>query len=228
MKLAILALALTLPIAATAQSAPAPAPQAKPHRVRTGMSGFDLSAQSGKSANQVGGASRDLGSPRLFAPDSAKAFSTNPVFAWGTSDSAQKVTFRLTDAHGQTVYEKSTTDTRLRYPGDATPLTPGSFYTWTVYPENDVLGGPPRPVTVLIVGGEERSAIQAEVASAASAAAVADVFVKHHVWYDAIENYSDLLAHTPNDQDARAIRASIYEQLPVTKELADADWAMLN
>ncbi|MES2392219.1 MAG: DUF928 domain-containing protein [Acidobacteriota bacterium] len=228
MKIAILTLTLSLTLAAGAQSAPQPQPQAKPHRVRTGMSGFDISSNSGKSANQVGGASRDLGSPKLFAPDSGKAFTTNPVFSWGTSDAAQKVTFRLTDAHGQTVYEKTTTENHLRYPADATPLTPGNFYTWTVYPENDVLGGPPRPVTMLIVGGDERSAIQSEVASATSAAAVADVFVKHHVWYDAVASYSDLLSQSPNNQDARATRASIYEQLPVTKELADADWAMLN
>jgi hypothetical protein len=40
---------------------------AKPTRVRAKLDGFDLSPQSGKSANQIGGASRDLGSHRTPA-----------------------------------------------------------------------------------------------------------------------------------------------------------------
>jgi Tfp pilus assembly protein PilF len=49
----------------------------------------------------------------------------------------------------------------------------------------------------------------------------------NRVWYDAVAAYSDVLAAAPNDQDARAARAEIYDQLAVTKPLAEADWRMV-
>ena len=90
-----------------------PSAPAKPTRVRAKLDGFDLSPQSGKSANQIGGASRDLGSPRLYAPHAGKAFSVMPVFYWGTAEAGQKVTFRLTSLNGQTMYEVTTKDNHL-------------------------------------------------------------------------------------------------------------------
>ena len=226
-----LAGALMLAGVAAAQNPPQPAAQTakqNPKRVRTGMNGFDISPQSGKSANQVGGASRDIGSPRLYAPPAAKAYSLRPVFAWGTPDGAEKVTFRLSTPNGVVVYETSTTTGHLKYPSDAPTLSAGATYTWTIIPDNDMMGGTPHAVSVMIVSTPEREAMQSELAAAAGAAAAADVYVQHHVWYDAVEAYSALLDQKPDDQDARSMRASIYDQIPSTKDLADADWAMIH
>jgi hypothetical protein len=227
----VLALAL-LPLAA-AQPAQQTAPQGQqsstppktPTRVRTKMDGFDLSAQSGKSANQVGGASRDIGSPKLFAPNSGKAYSTHPVFYWGTADSAEKVRFRLRSINGQIIYETVTSSDHLAYPPDAPALAAGSAYTWTIVPENDMLGGAPQAVTLSIVGGTERDAIESALKSSPDAAGV---FVQHRIWYDALNAYSDILSHTPGDQHALAGRCALYDQLPATYDLADADWAMVH
>jgi hypothetical protein len=210
---------------ATPQNAQASTAPKTPARVRTKLDGFELSPQSGKSANQVGGASRDLGTPRLFAPNSGKAYSTHPVFYWGTADSGEKVTFRLRSVNGQVIYETATTSDHLGYPADAPALTPGNNYTWTIVPENDMLGGAPQPVTVSIVGGSERDAIDEALKTSPGSA---DVFVQHRVWYDAVSSYANTLSHSPDDQHALAGRATLYDQLPVTHELADADWAMVH
>jgi hypothetical protein len=222
------ALALCFTPSLHAQGAPAQQPPPKPVRVRTQMEGFDLSNKSGKAANQIGGASRDLGTPKLYAPGLGKAFTTNPAFHWAAAEVGAKVTFRLMSEDGQVIYEMPTTEDHLRYPGDAPALTPGSTYKWTIVPENDVLGGPPAPVSFLIVSGPEREAILAALKTANDATATAQVFVKHRIWYDAVQEYTDLIARLPNDSGAREARSELYDQLPVTKALADADWRMVH
>jgi hypothetical protein len=197
------------------------APAPPPTRVRVKLDGFDLSSKSGKSANQIGGASRDLGTPRLYAPDAGKAYTLTPTFYWETSDATQKVTFRLSTLNGVTLYQAELTGGHLVYPADAAPLTPGTTYRWTVIPENDILGGAPPAASVSIVGGTERSAIDTELKSATDPATV---FVNHRVWYDAVAAYTATLDLSPNDQAARRGRAAVYDQLPVTQPLADADW----
>jgi hypothetical protein len=199
-----------------------------PARVRTRMDGFDLSANSGKKANQVGAASRGLGAPSLFAPNVGKDFSTHPTFYWASPEKGDKVTFRLTQDNGQTLYEKATTQEWLRYPDDAPALTAGKSYKWTIVPENDMLGGPPAPVTFQIVSGKDRDAMEKQLKAAGNADAMAKVFMDNRVWYDAVAGYSDVLDRMPNDQDARAARAAIYDQLAVTKPLAEADWRMVH
>jgi hypothetical protein len=205
---------------------PAQAAPARPTRVRAKLDGFDLSPQSGKSANQIGGASRDLGSPRLYAPHAGKAFSVLPVFYWGTADAAQKVIFRLTSLNGQTMYEVETTDNHLAYPHDATSLTVGSTYRWTVIPENDMMGGPPAPALITIVSGDERAAIETELGKDPDAAN--SIFVNHRIWYDAVAGYTSILDTQPGNQDALKGRAAVYDQLPVTQDLADADWSQVH
>lgn len=199
---------------------------AKPTRVRAKLDGFDLSPQSGKSANQIGGASRDLGSPRLYAPHAGKAFSVLPVFYWGTAEAGQKVTFRLTSLNGQTMYEVTTTDNHLAYPHDAASLTVGSTYRWTVIPENDMMGGPPAPALITIVSGDDRSAIETELGKNPDAAN--SIFVNHRIWYDAVAGYTSVLEAQPGNQDALKALAAIYDQLPVTQDLADADWSQVH
>ena len=207
-------------------SAQAGQPTPPPKRVHAKLDGFELSANSGKSANQIGGASRDLGSPQLYAPHSGKSYSTHPVFYWAAAEPGAKVMFRLASLDGTTLFETATTDDHLKYPDSAAPLTPGASYRWTIKPENDLVGGAPAPATVVIVSSPERDQIATELSTAGPAAA--NVFVNHRVWYDAIDSYSTILAQNPNDQDARKMRAELYDQLPSTKPLAEADWSMVH
>jgi len=215
------ALALGVVSVAAAQTPGQPAP---PKRVHAKLDGFDVSPNAGKSGTQIGGVSRGLG-PMLYAPNGGKSYSTQPVFYWTSGDTG-KVTFRLLTSDGTVVYETATTDDHLRYPADAPALTPGTSYMWTIRPENDILGGAPKPVTIMIVGGADRDMIAKELSSASGSSA-AMVYVNHHIWYDAIDSYSTILAQKPDDQTARQMRAEIYEGVPATKSLADADWHMV-
>ncbi len=211
-------------LSACAQPAPA---QTSTKRVRAELGGFDLST-SGKTANQASGASRGTDSPLLFAPQSGKAFSTHPEFHWTTTDPGQKIVFKLSSLDGNALWEAETTDDHLKYPADAPALTPGSSYVWTVAPDNEMLGGPSPPALFVIVGGPERVKIEAELKAAPGEAGQARVFVDHRIWYDTIERYSALLASRPDDVEARTMRAQVYDQLPATKNLAEADWHMLH
>ena len=214
--------------AALLQAQTAPPTASKPARVRPHLEGFELSPKSGKSANQIGGASRDIGTPKLLAPNLGKAFTTNPEFHWASGDAGEKVTFRLTSMEGQTIYEATTTAEQFRYPGDAPALMPGMSYRWTIIPENDVLGGAPVPVTFVVLSGAEREEIQKELMVTSDPSAIAQVYVKHRTWYDAVQIYSDLIARMPANEEAHAGRAVLYDQIPVTKSLAEADWRMVH
>lgn len=216
---ALLTTALLAPSVLSAQT-----PTPRPVRVHTRLSGFDLSAKSGKSANQIGGASRDLGTPRIYAPANAKDYSLNPTFHWATPDGATKVTFRLSTINGIELYNTTTSATTLTYPADAPALKPGMTYRWTIIPENDMLGGAPAPVTFLVVAGAERAAIQSALASTTDPASV---FVQHRLWYDAEAAYNAALAKDPANQAARLGRATLYNSIPATQSLADADWKLI-
>jgi len=215
-------------------------------RVRVSLEGFDLAAKrsdhdgksgtgppgshvvAGGSPNQVPGGSRGIFGPILAAPTSGKAYSLNPTFQWQTLESNQKVSFRLTAIDGQTLYETTTAQDHLTYPADAPPLKPGESYRWTVAVESDMLGKVPEPVTFGIISGSERDAITDELKSSSSPSAVATIFVNHRVWYDAIQSYTSQLAVDVNNRDARMMRAQLYDQLPATKTLADADWSLIH
>jgi hypothetical protein len=199
-----------------------------PARVRTKLAGFELSPESGKNPNQIGGASRDLGSPRLYAPNSGKAFSTHPVFAWGTTDANQKVAFRLTAVTGQMIYEATVDANHLVYPDDAPALTPGTTYNWTIAPEMDMMGAPPAPVSISIVSGAERDSIASDLAAATGEDGAAKVFVAHRLWYDAVAAYSALVLAHPESKDYYAARGTLYDQLPATDVLASQDWARVH
>ena len=218
--LALFLVALLTPFALPAQT-----PTPHPVRVHAKLSGFDLSAKSGKSAKQIGGASRDLGTPRIYAPASGKAYSLTPTFFWSAPDGATKVTFRLSTINGIEMYEATTSATSLTYPADAPALKPGNTYRWTIIPENDMLGGAPAPVTFVIVDGAERTAIQSALASTTDPASV---YVQHRVWYDAVVAYNAVLAKDPANQTALLGRATLYNSVSATESLADADWKLIH
>ncbi len=203
-------------------------PSKAPGRVRTQLDGFELSPKSGKGANQVGGASRGFGGAKLYAPNSGKAFSTNPVFFWSVGEPGVKTVFHLFDSDGQPLYEASTSETHFTYPGNAPPLKPGTSYRWSVTSENDILGSEPQPVMFTIVSGAEREAIQAALKSALDGSSVAQVFMDHRIWYDAVAGYTSVLERIPDNVEARSARASLYEQLPATSALATADWSKVH
>jgi len=89
-----------------------------------------------------------------------------------------------------------------------------------------MLGGPPKPVLITIINGDERAAIETELGK--NPAAANAIFVNHRIWYDAVAGFTAALAQNPDDQDALKGRASVYDQVPATEPLADADWSRVH
>ena len=222
----LLAGSTLVPAQTEAKPAEPGTPDQMPARVRAKLDGFDLSPQSGKSPSQIGGAPLSPGSPRLYAPHAGKAFSVMPIFYWGTGEANKKVTFRLTALSGKTLYTVTTTENHVAYPHDATSLTVGSTYRWTIIPENDALGGPPAPALITIVSGDERSAIETELGK--NSADANAIFVQHRIWYDAFAGYTAILEQQPDNQDVLKALAAVYDQVPSTQGLADADWSKIH
>lgn len=194
----------------------------KPARVRTKLEGFDIEPKSGKAPNQIGGASRGIGGFTLYAPKLGKAYSLTPTFYWSADDATVEFTFRLSvlSAGQGDLFETKVTGGQFTYPADAPALMPGSTYVWQVTPMNDMLGGP-ASASVLIVGGSERTAVEAALHGKPEADA--KVFTDKRLWYDALAAYTNLIHAEPGRGEFYKDRADLYDQLPQTQALADAD-----
>ena len=213
------------------QSQSAPPPPAKSTRVRAKLDGFDIAPTSGKAPNQIGGASRDLGALTLYAPKLAKAYTLTPTFFWSAEDDKAEFTFKLAamSAQESPIYVKKVMGGKFTYPSDAPALKPSETYIWSVQPENDLMGGM-ASASLLIVGGSNRDT----VASALSSAKVmpdqpspeaAKIYVDNRLWFDALAEYTALIEKHPDMSQYRTARAQLYDQLPATQPLADADAA---
>ena len=228
--LATLLLLSTLSLAAQ-KTAPAPAKPApaKPVRVRAKLDGFDLAPTSGKAPNQIGGASRGIGTLALYAPRMGKSYTSTPTFFWSSDDPQAEYIFTLwPSAPGtQWSYKANVTGSHFTYPAEAPPLKPGETYTFTVQPAIDMMGGPVT-ASITILSAPERAAVESALAATtgpSSAQQQAQVFVDHRLWYDALAAYNSLIAANPAQPDLYLARAALYDQLPQTQRLADEDVA---
>ena len=218
----------------TGQTTPAP-----PRPARVKLDGFDLSSQSAHAgltpakhsgANQIGGASRGIGSVKLFAPAKGLAYSLHPTFQWsGTPDTKYKL--QMENLADHTSFEATVEGTLFTYPETAPALKPGSTYSWSVQPEIDMMGGTSDSALIVIAGGAERDAIASALAAItqtgeAGDRARAQVYFDKRVWYDAAQAYSILIAAHPDDAELHRMRGTLYDQVPATEKLADQDFAM--
>jgi len=219
---------LALPNTHAQTNAPAPV---KPARVRAKLDGFDISSKSGKSPNQIGGASRGVcGVITLLAPATGKAYTLTPTFFWGPDDPQSEYVFRLT-ASENPPYETKVRGGHFTYPAGAPALQPGATYTWSLKCAADELMKP-ASASFLVLGGSDREAVAAALVRAQTAtdpgAAQAQVFTDMRVWFDALAAYSSLIDRYPSRTEFYKARGELYDQLPQTKEtdaLADADAA---
>lgn len=206
---------------------------AKPVRVRAKLDGFDLTPKNAapvRRPNQIGGVSRGLGTLVLYAPTMGKSYTLTPTFFWRSDDPKGEYTLRVSQPGmgADAVYEAKVVGDHFTYPADAPALKPGETYVWTVQPTVDMLGGP-ASASLVIVGGSERGAVDAALAKAQAqpdpAAAAAKVYTDMRLWFDAVAAYSSLIERFPARSEFYQARADLYDQLPATSALADADAA---
>lgn len=208
-----------------------PPPPPKPSRVRTSLDGFDLSPdKKAKNLNQIGGASRGIGELTLYAPNAGKCYSGRPLFQWSVGGPGIKVDFVLKNETGAVVYQMTVESNHLLYPANAPELVPGATYSWTVKPQIDMMGSQSSPAQLVMVGGAERQELSSKLAAATASGpdpspATAQIFVDNRIWYDAIADYTDLIARHPDSKELYRARGTVYDQLPQTQALASKDFA---
>jgi Domain of Unknown Function (DUF928) len=208
----------------------------RPVRVRAKLDGFDLTPKSAtppRRPNQIGGVSRGLGTLVLYAPTMGKSYTLTPTFSWRSDDPKGEYTLRISQPGmgADAVYEAKVVGDHFTYPADAPALKSGETYVWIVQPTVDMLGGP-ASASLVIVGGTERDAVDAALAKAKTdsdpAAAAAKVYTDMRLWFDAVSAYSSLIERFPARNDFYQARADLYDQLPATSALADADVAKMH
>jgi Domain of Unknown Function (DUF928) len=200
-----------------------------PRRAQAQLAGFDL-APDKASANQIGGASRGVGSSTLvlYAPHKGLVYSLRPSF-WWRGDPNATYTFHIQDVTGGSGWDRPVTGVSLIYPADAPPLVPGKTYLWRIEPSSPLLGPPPPAAMIVVMSDTDRASIDAAVAQIQGSdvnagIARAKVYFDHRLWYDAVMQYDDLIAQNPGQAQLYGLRGAVYDQLPVTQPLADADY----
>ncbi len=198
--------------------------------MRVKLEGFDIAPKSGKAPNQIGGASRGIGGITLYAPRMGKAYTLTPTFYWSSDDPTLEYTFKISamSTEQSPLYTAKVTGGHFTYPAGAPPLEPGETYVWSVQPVIDMLGGP-ASASIVIAGGSERAGLTAQLDMAKDPAekpspAEAKIMLDARMWFDALEAYNTLIERHPKAEFYKQ-RALLYDQLPETQALADADMA---
>lgn len=211
------------------QKPPANTAAAHPARVHAQLGGFDL-APGQATANQIGGASRGAG-PKLvlYAPHKGRVLTLRPSFRW-QGDAAASYQFHLQDLTGSLSWDRAVTGTNLDYPADAPPLVAGQTYLWKVTPDSPLLGPPPPAAILVVVGDPDRAQIETGLNQIPGDTFEAESARAHYLfdqrlWYDAVAAYSALIAKYPDQEDPYEMRGWLYEQLPATESLAQADFS---
>jgi hypothetical protein len=201
-----------------------------PRRAQAQLAGFDL-APDKASANQIGGASRTLGAGKLVlcAPHKGRVYSLQPSF-WWQGDPSASYTFHIQDITGQYSWDRPVTGLSLPWPSDAPPLAAGGTYLWRVTPNSDLLGPAPPAAMIVVVADPDRSQLDAAVSAVPGSGvdagiARAKIYFDHRLWYDTVMEYDALIAQYPGESRLYGLRGAVYDQLPVTQPLADADYS---
>jgi hypothetical protein len=232
----------TLLPAAVGQATTTPAPQTPaqnrdqtrdanhPRRAQAKLDGFDL-APGKDSPNQIGGASRGVGAGKLvlYAPHKGLVYSLRPSF-WWQGDANSAYTFHIQDVTGQFSWDRPVTGVSLAYPADAPPLEPGKTYLWRVAPTSPLLGPPPPSAVLVVMADDDRSQLDAAAGQIQGTGldagmARAKLYFDHRLWYDAVMEYNGLIAQYPDQAQLYPLRGAVFDQLPMTQALADADYA---
>jgi hypothetical protein len=202
----------------------------RPRRAQAQLTGFDL-APDKASANQIGGASRSVSNGRLVlsAPHKGFVYSLRPSF-WWQGDPNAAYTFHIQDIAGQLSWDRPVTGLALTYPADAPPLAPGGTYLWRITPDSSLLAPPPPAAMIVVVADSDRSQIDAALAQVQGTGveagiARAKIYFDHRLWYDTVMEYDGLISQYPNESRLYGLRGDIYNQLPVTQTLANADYS---
>jgi hypothetical protein len=206
-------------------------PNPKKQLLDDDLKGFDLSPESNNVRTVVGGTRGGGPQVTLLAPKIAKLFGSSALFQWSAKGSSEGFVFTVLDDDELPILEEQTRESSFALPAKLSKLSPGETYEWRVRPRAlppSFAGG---GLKFTVVSEEERLQIEKEIAAIPSgdpfdsSFARARVFVSHHLWFDAIGAYTDLIARFPTRAEPFEDRGAIYLQNEATKDLGRIDLA---
>jgi Domain of Unknown Function (DUF928) len=208
------------------------APAKPKKKLDADLSGFDVSEdKSGKKVSTMLGGTRSAAVPSatLLAPRRAKFYGASADFAWTYGGHSEGYILLVTDEDETQLVRQAVKDSHYLATDLAGKLQPGEIYYWRVQVLPNTLAS--EPLEFVVVSADEREAIDKAVAAIPpgdpyrSGLARAHVFTEHRLWFDALGAYHELITKNPGKAELYEERGAIYEQIPVTKPLADADLA---
>lgn len=214
------------------QKPDAAAPPAKPKKklLDADLQGFDLSGGKSPGVNTTVGGTRGGNPPVTYlAPKAAKLYGPSALFQWESKIPSQGFILTIVDEDETRIAREQLKDPSYKLSSEISKLQPGETYTWRV----QVL---PQTVAVegsdfTVVTADERQEIEKEIAAIPTGDpyetgfARARVFVAHHLWFDAIGAYTDLIEKFPDRAQLYEDRGAIYSMIEATRKLGETDRA---
>jgi hypothetical protein len=198
----------------------------------TDLSGFELlKPVNGSNSQTVVGGTRGGAAPDAMAPRLGKFCGAGALFAWSNPTGASDFSMVITDDQDSEIYRTHVRGTSFVYPLAAPQLQPGKIYSWTVAAAGVLGGEASDPVEFTVVSLKEREEIERELAAIPkgdewkSGMKRAQVLTDHRLWYDVLGQYSAMIEKWPGRAELYERRGAIYEQLEITKPLAEMNFA---
>jgi hypothetical protein len=215
----------------TKPTAPKPAANPKKKLLDADLQGFELSDDKNVHTT-VGGTRGEHPLAKLLAPRVARIYGPSALFQWSVenpNNGREGYVFTVVDENEGRIVREQVTTPSYKLPAGFSKLRPGESYYWRV----QVL-----PYTMLgegqdfmMVSAEEGKQIEKELADIPAGDAYetgfarARVFVAHHLWFDSIGAYTELIERFPDRAQLYEDRGAIYSSMDVTRKLGEADRA---
>ena len=195
------------------------------------LQGFELSDDKSANLHTGGGQTRGGGAPlaTLLAPKMAKLYGPSALFQWRTTGSNEGYILTIFDEDEARVVREQVKDPSYKLSSGLDKLKPGENYQWRVQVLPQTI--PAEGLDFTVVSAEERQQIEKDLAVISAADPYeagfrrARVFVDHHLWFDAIGAYTELIEKYPNRAELYEDRGSIYSSIEATRKLGEADRA---
>ena len=197
------------------------------------LQGFELSDD--KSANlrtgggQTRGVENALSLATLLAPKVARLYGASALFQWSTKSPGDGYIFTIVDEDEARVVREQLKDQSYKLAAGLDKLKPGETYQWKVQVLPQTVPGVGSDF--MVVSDEERQQIDKQLAALSAADPYdngfrrARVFVAHHLWFDAIGAYTELIEKYPSRAELYEDRGAIYSSIEATRKLGEADRA---
>lgn len=192
------------------------------------LKGFDLAENKTGKVKTVVGGTRGVESPsKLLGPHLAKLYGCSALFQWSAKSHDEGFIFIIVDEEDTRIVGAEVKETGYLLPAGESRLSPGETYQWRVRVLPNTIVGEGLKFTV--VSDEEQKQIEKEFATIPAGSEYetglsrARVLVAHHLWFDVIGAYADLIAKFPDSAQLYEDRGAVYSQIEITRDLAKLD-----